>query len=99
MQIFIAALLGGLLQVLGTYVGKILVSLGIGYAVFTGVDVSITWARDYALSNIAAMGGNAVAVAGALKVGVCISILTSALLTRLTIQGLTSGTIKKMVTK
>lgn len=99
MQIFIGLLIGALIDVLGTLVGKILVSLGIGYAVFTGVDLSITWARDYAINAISSQGGNTVAVASTLKVGVCISILTSALVTRLTIAGLTSGTLKRFKVK
>lgn len=99
MQLFIGALIGALIQVLGTLVGKILVSLGIGYAVFSGVDVSIAYARDMFVARIAAQGANTVAVASALKVGTCISIITSAITTRLTINGLTGGTLKRFVTK
>jgi len=99
MPIFIGALIGALIQVLGTLVGKILVSLGIGYAVYSGVDASITFARDYFISSMNGLGGNALAVAGTMKVGTCVSILTSAITTRLTINGLTSGTMKKFVMK
>lgn len=99
MQIFIGALLGALVQALGTIVGKILVSLGIGYAVYSGVDASITFARDYFITAMGGVGGNALAVAGTMKAGTCISILTSALTTRLTLNGLTSGTMKKFVIK
>ena len=99
MQIFIGALIGALIQVLGTLVGKILVSLGIGYAVYSGVDVSIAYARDMFISRIAAQGANAVAVASSLKVGVCVSIITSAITTRLTINGLTGGTLKRFTMK
>jgi hypothetical protein len=99
MQIFIGALIGALIQILGTLVGKILVSLGIGYAVYSGVDLSITYARDFFLAKVAAQGANAVAVASSLKVGVCVSIITSAITTRLTINGLTGGTLKRFTVK
>lgn len=99
MHIFIGALIGALIQVLGTLVGKILVSLGIGYAVFSGVDLSIAYARDMFIARISAQGANAVAVASALKVGVCVSIITSAITTRLTINGLTGGTLKRFTVK
>lgn len=99
MQIFIGALIGALIQVLGTLVGKILISLGIGYAVYSGVDVSIAYARDFFIMNISAQGGNAVAVASTLKVGTCISIITSAITTRLTINGLTNGSLKRFTMK
>lgn len=99
MQLLVGALIGGLLQVLGTLVGRILVSLGIGYAVFSGVDTSITYARDFFLLRVSAMGGNAVSVASSLKVGVCVSIITSALTTRLLLNGLTGGTLKRFTLK
>jgi len=99
MPIFLGALIGALISALGTLVGKILISLGIGYLVFSGVDTSIAWAKAYTISHISAAGGNVVLVAGALRVGSCISILTSALTTRLIINGLTSGTMRKMVVK
>lgn len=99
MPIFIGALIGAIISALGTLVGKVLISLGIGYAVFTGVDVSITWARDLVLAKITGQGGNLLAAASTMKMGVCISMLCSALVTRLTINGLTSGTMRRMVQK
>lgn len=99
MHILIAAIIGALVQAAGTLVGKVLLSLGIGYAVFSGVDVSITWARDFAVAKIAASHAQTVAAAGALKVGTCISIITSALVARMTLNGLTSGTIKRFTMK
>jgi hypothetical protein len=99
MQIFIAALIGALVQAAGSLVGRVLLSLGFGYMVFTGVDTSIAWARDFVVSRIAASHAQTVAAAGALKVGTCISILTSALTARLMLNGLTGGTLKRMVSK
>ena len=40
MPVFIAALIGGLVSAAGSLVGRVLVSLGIGYVVFSGLDVS-----------------------------------------------------------
>ena len=99
MPVFIGALIGALVQAAGTLVGRVLISLGIGYAVYSGVDASITWARDQAIWAIGAAGGNTVRVAAAMKVGVCISMRTSALLARLTIKGLTGGVKNRMVVK
>lgn len=99
MPLFLASLIGALVQAAGTLVGKVLLSLGIGYVAFQGIDTSITWAKAAVLSNIGAAGAQTVAAAGAMKVGTCISILTSALTARMTLNGLTSGTLKKMVLK
>lgn len=99
MQIFIAALIGALIQAAGSLVGRILLSLGIGYAVYSGVDTSIAWAKSQVVQHIGALGSQVVATAGALQVGRIISIITSALTTRLLIQGMTGGALKKMVVK
>lgn len=99
MPLFLAALLGGLIQACGSLVGRVLVSLGIGYVAYSGVDTSITWARDFVLARIGDLPANAIAVASTMKIGVCISILTSAILARMVLGGLTNGTLKRMVQK
>lgn len=99
MPAFIAMLLGGLIEVVGTIVGKVLLSLGIGYATFTGIDASMTWAKNQFLSGIAGLPADAVSMAATLKLGVCVSMLLSALTIRLTLMGLASGTVKRMISK
>jgi len=99
MPAFIAALIGALVQACGTIVGKVLVSLGISYVSYTGIDTSITWARDYLLTGLSALPANAVAVASTMKLGVCVSILTSALVARTVLSGLTGGALKRMVVR
>lgn len=99
MPLFLAAFLGALVSAAGTLVGKVLISLGIGLVVFTGVDASIAWARDMALTNIQALPPDVVGILSTLKVGVFISMISSALVVRMTLQGLTGGSIKRMVQK
>lgn len=99
MPVFIAALLGGLVQAAGTLVGRVLLSLGIGFATFQGIDTTMAWGKSMFLSNLAGLPAVGVQLAGYMKVGVCVSMLMSALVVRLTIQGLSGGTLKKMVQK
>jgi hypothetical protein len=99
MPLFIGALLGALIQIAGTLVGKVLLSLGIGYVTYSGVDTSIGWVKAFALSHISATSSQTVAAASTMQVGTCISILTSALVARMVMNGLTSGALKKMVVK
>jgi hypothetical protein len=99
MQFFVFALIGALVQGAGTLVGKVLISLGIGMAVYSGVDTSITYARDFVIGQISATHSQTVAAASACKVGVCISIITSALVVRMTLNGLTGGTVKRWINK
>jgi hypothetical protein len=99
MPLFIAALWGALIEIAGTLVGKVLVSLGIGYAVYSGVDTSITWAKSYLLSSLQGLPADAIGIASTLKVGVFISMVFSAFVVRMTLQGLAGGSVKRMVQK
>lgn len=97
MPLFIGALLGGLIQIAGTLVGRVLLSLGIGFVVFSGLDTSLDWVKSEIISSIGQSGSQALAAASALRLGTCISILISALSARLLLNGLTGGTLKKMI--
>ena len=93
-------IVGALIQVAGTIVGRVLVSLGIGYAVFTGLDTSLDWAKAFVIERISATSAQTVAAASACKVGVCISIIFSALAMRLLLGGMQSGgVLRKFVHK
>lgn len=99
MPVVIAWLIGGLVQAAGTLVGKVLISLAIGYVVYAGVDTGLAWAKSQLVAGLTGAPANVLAIAGLLKVGQCISLLVSGLSTRLLMQGMTSGTVKRMVTK
>lgn len=99
MPLFIAALIGGLVQAAGTLVGKVLLSLGFGYVAFTGLDTSLSWVTAQVAANIGQMGAQGLAVAQAARVGICLNIVLSAIAARLLLNGLTGGAIKKLVVK
>lgn len=99
MPVFIAALLGGLVEIVSSVVGRALVSLGIGYAVFTGVNTSIDWAKAQVVEKIGGLSGDVLQFVGVLQVGTCISIITSAYAARLLLNGLTGDSIKRMIQK
>jgi Protein of unknown function (DUF2523) len=99
MPVFLAALIGGLVSACGTLVGRVLVSLGFSYVAFTGVNASIDWVRAEFLAGVSGLPGAAIGIMGLLKVGTCVSMLLSAVATRLLLAGLTSGTLKRMVLK
>lgn len=99
MPVFIAALLGGLVQAAGTLVGRVLISLGIGYVTYNGLDTSLTWVRLQVAASAGGLPAQALAVLGALRAGSGLSVVLSALAARLVLSGLTSGSIKRMVLK
>jgi Protein of unknown function (DUF2523) len=102
MPVFMAALLGGLYAALGHMVGRVLISLGIGYIAFQGFDAGLTVLHDQAMQRLGgldSLGATAVQLAGVLQIGTCMNMLFSAWSMRLVVSGLTSGVITKMVHK
>lgn len=102
MPAFIGWLLGGIAASLGTWVGRVLVSLGISYVTYTGVDVLLSSTKGSALDGLAALAATspvAAAFVGALQVGTCVNILFSAYVARVAVRGLSGGTLTRMVNK
>lgn len=99
MQAFVLMLVGGLIQAAGTLVGRFLISLGVGYVAFSGVDTLVSSLSSDVIGRISALSPIAVQLAGVLQVGTCINIMISAMTARLALMGLQSGTITKLVLK
>ncbi|MDP3887126.1 DUF2523 domain-containing protein [Hydrogenophaga sp.] len=99
MPLFIAALIGALVSAAGTLVGKVLISLGIGYVAYSGIDTMLESAKADVFSRIAGQGSLVTQLAGVLQIGTCINILASAYLARLVVAGLTNGKLTSMVHK
>jgi hypothetical protein len=101
MPVIIAAILGGLVQAMGSLVGRALVALGIGAVTYAGVSTLFNAIRSSAFSwmDSAAAGGALGPWLAVFHVGACMNILFSAVLVRLTLRGLSSGSFKKWVTK
>lgn len=102
MPVFIAALIGGLVQAAGSLVGRVLISLGVGFVVYQGVDVALTTFKTEVFASLA-QGVSALPMIdrfmGVFQVGTCFNIIFSALSARLVLSGLTGGAIKRMIFK
>lgn len=99
MPLFLAALLGGLVQAAGSIVGRVLIALGIGYVSYTGINALLTWIKSQVVAYLTGAPATVVAIMGLLKVDVALSIVFSALAARLVLQGLTSDKVTRMVVK
>jgi len=99
MPVIIAAVMGALLNIVGSLVGRVLVALGLGVATYTGLSFVLGEAKDIAVGNLGAMGPEIVGMLAVMRVGECISMVTSAIGVRLLMQGLQSGTFKRFVHK
>lgn len=94
---FGAWLLGGLVAMVPTLVGQILISLGIGVATYTGVDVALSWLKTGAVSAMLGLPPQVVGMLALMKVGSCVSMVFSAIVIRAGLTGMQSGTIRNWV--
>lgn len=99
MPVFIASLLGGLAQAAGSIAGRVMLSLGFGFVTYQGIDVLLTWIKDVITNQLSALPPVVIQLLGILQVGTAINIIFSAMAVKLLLNGLTSGSIKKLVAK
>lgn len=90
-------LLGGLIAIAPTLVGKVLISLGIGVVTYAGIDTTLTWLKSSAVTALMGLPPQVVGMLSLMRVGSCISMVFSAILIKFTMDGLTSGALKKWV--
>lgn len=96
---FIVALLGGLLTVAGSMVGRILLALGMGYVTYSGFDVGVTWLLDQIKSNIGSMGADTVSFLAYMWVDKAIGLIFSAYSAALVVKMAGSTKLTKLITK
>lgn len=93
------ALLGWIIEVCGTLVGRVLIALGISYLSYKGLDAMVAAAKAEFFSSLGGLGGTTLGIMGVMKIDVAVNMLCSALVGRLTLAGMSSGVLKKMVLK
>lgn len=91
MPAFVAMLLGGLIEICGSIAGRVLVSLGFGFVTYTGVSTTLTWLKAQAVAAATGLPADVLGLLAVMKVGEAISIVFSALLVRLLLNGLSAG--------
>lgn len=99
MPLFVAALLGALVSGAGSIVGRVLISLGIGYVTYTGLSLLAGAIKTQVVGLLGSAPGQMIAVMSLLKIDVAVSILFSALAARWVLAGLTSGALTRMIVK
>lgn len=93
----VAAVLGGLVTIAGSLVGRVLLALGLSYMTYTGVTHSLNWIRDQFAGYMGQTGATILGLAGILKLDVALGILLAATTARLILDGLTGDTVKKWI--
>jgi Protein of unknown function (DUF2523) len=91
MPLWITALLGGLIEIAPTLIGRIFIALGVSAITYTGIDTSLTFLKTEAVGYLNAFPANLLPLLVTLKVGVCINMVFSAMLARAVLNGLGPG--------
>lgn len=88
MPVVIAALWGAFYSMIGTIVGRVLFSLGMGYVTFSGIDFMFEKIKNQIVSSFEGAGPVILGVLYHAKIDQCISIIFSALLIKMTLAGM-----------
>lgn len=92
-------LLGGLLSICASMVGRVLLALGLSYVTYTGFDVGINWLLDQIKSNFTAMPAQIVSFLAWLWVDKAIAMIFSAYSAAMVVKLGTSTKLTKLVRK
>lgn len=97
MPALVAVIMGALLNIVGSLVGRVLVSLGMSVITYTGMSVTLTWLKSQAVSAALGLPSDVIGMLSTMKVGTSISIIFSAMLARMVVTGLSGDKLKKWV--
>ncbi|HEY9024435.1 MAG TPA: DUF2523 domain-containing protein [Burkholderiaceae bacterium] len=96
---WVAALWGALIQIVGTLVGRALISAGIGVIAYKGIDMSIAFAKTQFFNAANGLPSVSIQVLGLMQIDTAVAMLFSALVMRLTFKGMSSGVMKSFAVK
>lgn len=99
MPALIAALLGGLAQIAGSLVGRVLLALGIHMIVYSGLDLVLEGLMSYSQQNFSGLPAGVVGVFGLLRIDEVASILSGAVVATMSLNGIRNGVLTKLVHK
>ena len=99
MQWFIAGLIGAFADSLKSWVGRVLLALGISFASYAGFSSSLDWIGGQIRSSMMGLPSEIISFLAWLYVDKAISMIISAVTASLIVRGLSGGSITKMVTK
>jgi hypothetical protein len=99
MPLILAWLLGGLVSIAGSLLGRILIGLGVGYVAYTGITSGLTYLSNLIQSNVNSAGVLVVQALGLVQFDVVVGIIFGAVTAKFVLNGLAGGAVKKMTLK
>lgn len=98
-----SVILGGMLELMGSLIGRALLALGFGFVEYIGLSAlvnQVTGALGTSMDNFGGAGfGNIVQWAGFFRIDVHFSILLSAIGVKMLFNGLSGSKVRKLVQK
>lgn len=94
-----APLIGALLEVVGSFVGRALIAAAIGVVAYKGMDVSVAWAKDHFFAAAGGLPPQALQAFGVMEIDTAVEMICSAILMRLVFKGMTAGVQKSFKVK
>lgn len=99
MPVWVAAIVGGFIEVCSTLVGRVLVALGIGLVTYSGLSTGLDLFKDKMAESVNSAGATAAGIIGVLQLDAAMSVLLAAVTLKMTLAGANSGTMKRWMTK
>lgn len=96
---FLYALIGALASAAGTLIGKALIAFGVGVVTYTGLRTALDAMFNQVKNNLHGVNADVTNILGVLKLDIVLSIVFSALVARMILNGLTGDKVKRWVTK
>ena len=94
----ISVLLGGLIQIVGSLVGRVIVALGFGFVEYVGVSALFDQIKADAQGFINTVGASGLAAwAGFFRIDVHLSIIISAVGVKVLLSALTGDKVRRLV--
>lgn len=96
----VSVLLGGLLQIAGSLVGRVVIALGFGFVEYVGISALVDSVKAQATGLIQSVGASSLADwAGFFRIDVHISIVISAIGAKVLLSALSGDKVRKLVQK
>ncbi len=99
MPVFISTFLGALLTILGSAVGRIMIALGMGLTIFTGMGTTLSNVKQSGIGAFASLPPEIAQLFGLLRLGEAFSMLASTVAIKLISDGLNGDAVKKIAMK
>jgi hypothetical protein len=96
----VSVLLGGLLQLVGSFLGRAIVALGFGYVEYVGISAAVDSVKNQAGRYIGGLSGSMLSAwAGFFRIDVHITIIISAIGVKILLNALNGDKVRRLIQK